>query len=193
MTKLSRNLFLAANLALIITYFVPIWHIDLDAPQYPEGIGLYIWLNTIDGEHPGDLDNMNILNHYIGMKKIVPDSIPELKIMPYIIGFMILLGLTVYAVRKKWLAWIWVILFIVLGIVGLYDFYLWGYDYGHDLNPHAAIKVPGMNYQPPLIGTKQLLNFTSTSLPAIGGIIIGVSILLCMTAIYLDIRKGKQS
>ena len=152
-----------------------------------------IRMHTIKGHQPHDLANINGLNHYIGMKKIVPDSIPELKILPYIIGFMILFGLSVYALKKRSLAWIWVILFLVLSIIGLYDFYLWGYDYGHDLDPHAAIKVPGMSYQPPLFGTKQLLNFTSTSLPSIGGNIIGISILLFMTAIYLDIRKGKQS
>jgi len=193
MNKLSRYIFLIAGLLLIFTYFLPIWSISLDAPQYPEGIGLHIWLHTIKGHQPHDLANINGLNHYIGMKEIVPDSIPELKIMPYIIGFMIMFALLVYFIKMKWLAWVWVILFIVIMIVGLYDYYIWGYDYGHDLNPKAAIKVPGMSYQPPLIGTKQLLNFTSTSLPAIGGIVIGVSILLGMIAIYLDIRKGKQS
>ena len=192
MNKLSRNIFLVATIILVLTYFLPIWSISLDAPQYPEGIGLHIWRHTIEGHNPHDLANINGLNHYIGMKKIVPDSIPDLKILPYIIGFMILFGLTVYALKKRSLAWIWVILFLVLSIIGLYDFYLWGYDYGHDLDPHAAIKVPGMSYQPPLFGTKQLLNFTSTSLPAIGGIVIGVSILLGMIAIYLDNRKGKK-
>ncbi len=47
--------------------------------------------------------------------------------------------------------------FFVLAAVGLYDFYMWEYDYGHNLNPHAAIKIPGMAYQPPLIGSKMLL------------------------------------
>lgn len=192
MNKVSRNIFLVAGIILILTYFLPIWSISLDAPQYPEGIGLHIWLYTIKGHNPHDLANINGLNHYIGMKEIVPDSIPELKFMPYIIGFMIIFALLVYFIKKKWLAWAWVILFIVLMIIGLYDYYIWGYDYGHDLNPQAAIKVPGMSYQPPLIGTKQLLNFKSTSLPAIGGIVIGVSILLGMISIYLNSRKGKQ-
>ena len=103
--KLSRNLFLVAGLILIITYFVPIWSISLDAPQYPEGIGMYIYLDTIVGHNPHDLVNINGLNHYIGMKEIVPDSIPELKFMPFIIGFMILLALIVFAVNKRFLAW----------------------------------------------------------------------------------------
>jgi copper chaperone NosL len=190
MKKISRILVLSSCIVLILTYFLPIWSISLDAPQYPEGIGMYVWLYTIDGHHPHDLDNINGLNHYIGMKKIVPESIPELKLMPYIMGFMILLALVAFLINKKWMVWIWVILFILIMIVGLYDYYIWGYDYGHDLNPKAAIKVPGMSYQPPLIGSKKLLNFTSTSWPAAGGFVIGISILMGMTAIFLDSRKG---
>ena len=190
MKKISRILVLSSCIVLILTYFLPIWSISLDAPQYPEGIGMHIWLYTIDGHHPHDLDNINGLNHYIGMKKIVPDSIPELKLMPYIMGFMILLALVAFLINKKWMVWIWVVLFILIMIVGLYDYYIWGYDYGHDLNPQAAIKVPGMSYQPPLIGSKKLLNFTSTSWPAAGGFVIGISILMGMTAIFLDSRKG---
>lgn len=193
MNPLARKLFLPASLLLSLTYFIPIWHISLDAPQYPEGIGMYIWLDQITGEKPHDLANLNGLNHYIGMKKIVPDAIPELKIMPYIIGFMIFLGLMVFLLNKKWLAWIWVILFVCIIGIGLYDFYLWGYDYGHDLDPTAAIKVPGMSYQPPVFGSKQLLNFVSTSLPAIGGIVIGISLALGFISIYLDSRKGVKS
>lgn len=190
MNKKSRILILVAGFILIFTYFLPIWSISLDAPQYPEGIGMYIFLNTIQGHHPHDLDNINGLNHYIGMKKIVPDSIPELKFMPFIMAFMIVFAILIYFINKKLWVWIWVILFFILMAVGLYDYYIWGYDYGHNLDPHAAIKVPGMSYQPPLIGTKKLLNFTSTSLPAAGGIVIGISIILGLTAIFLDSKKG---
>ena len=190
MKKISRILVLSSSILLILTYFLPIWSISLDAPQYPEGIGMYIYLHTIEGHHPHDLDNINGLNHYIGMKKIVPDSIPELKLMPYIMGFMILFALVVFLINKKWMVWIWIVLFIVIMVIGLYDYYIWGYDYGHDLNPQAAIKVPGMSYQPPLIGSKKLLNFTSTSWPAAGGFVIGISILLGVAAIILDSRKG---
>jgi copper chaperone NosL len=49
------------------------------------------------------------------------------------------------------------------------DFYRWNYNYGHNLDPNAAIQVPGMAYQPPLIGFKQLLNFGAYSIPDLGG------------------------
>ena len=189
MIPLSRKLFLTASLILVLTYFFPIWQITLDAPQYPEGIGMEIWLNQITGKNPNDLANINGLNHYIGMKAIVPDSIPELKVMPYIMAGLILFGLLVFLVNKKWLGWLWVIIFVALFTYGLYDYYQWGYEYGHNLDPKAAIKVPGMSYQPPLIGSKQILNFTSTSLPALGGIIAGLSILTGFYALFINDRK----
>jgi len=65
----------------------------------------------------------------------------------------------------------------------------WSYDYGHDLDPNAAIKIPGMTYQPPLIGSKQLLNIKATSLPDIGFYISVVSIVL---AGYVFWSSGKK-
>ena len=179
-----RLLIAFAALILIATYFVPIWKIDLNAPQYPEGLGLRIWLDEIGGLKPNDLQNINALNHYIGMKAIIPESIPELKIMPFIIAFMIFFGLVNAAIGKPILSKVWIVTFIIVGIVGLIDFYLWGYDYGHNLDPSAPIKVPGMTYQPPLIGSKQLLNIDAVSLPFTGGYIILFSILLTAFAVY---------
>ncbi|MCL4279415.1 MAG: hypothetical protein KJZ60_06965, partial [Ignavibacteriaceae bacterium] len=89
----SKILIIVASLILILTFFFPIWYIDLEAPQYPEGIGLEIWINKITGQQEHDLENINGLNHYIGMKRIEPDAIPELTIMPFVIIFMTLFGL----------------------------------------------------------------------------------------------------
>lgn len=187
----SKILLVIASLILILTFFFPLWSIDLEAPQYPEGIGLRIWLNQITGLHPNDLNSINGLNHYIGMKEIVPDAIPELKIMPYIIIFMIVFGLVSAITGKRILVYVWIMLFIILGAVGLYDFYLWEYDYGHDLNPHAAIKVPGMAYQPPLIGSKMLLNFNATSLPNFSFYILVIAVALAAFALFID-KKSKK-
>jgi copper chaperone NosL len=82
-----------AALALSLVFIFPIWSIDLWAPQYPEGLGLQIWLNKMTG----DLDNINLLNHYIGMHRIEPDSIPELKIFVYFFSFLVAFSLLVAA------------------------------------------------------------------------------------------------
>lgn len=189
MKKSSRIIVLVLSLSLIAAYFLPLWEIDLEAPQYPEGLGMKICINKLTG----DIPIINGLNHYIGMKFIVEDSIPELKFMPYILGAIIALFLTVVLTGRKILLQIAVVLFIIVGIVGAVDFYMWEYDYGHDLDPHAAIKIPGMNYQPPLWGSKQLLNFTAHSYPDTGGWIIiigGVSMLL--VGIYETFFNAKK-
>jgi copper chaperone NosL len=178
MKKFDIVITLFASLILLGSFFFPIWEIELQAPQYPEGIGLQIWVNQIIGVNEHDLHNINKLNHYIGMKEIVPEAIPELTYMPYIIMFLSLFGISASILKKKYLVTIWLGLIIIFMMAGLYDFYLWGYDYGHNLNPNAPIKVPGMSYQPPLIGSKQLLNMTSVSLPAMGSFFIAISFMM---------------
>lgn len=194
MNSLSKIIVASASVLLILTFFFPLWYINLEAPQYPEGIGLEIWINQITGQKPNDLTNINGLNHYIGMKKIVPDAIPELKIMPFIIIFLILFGLIAAFTGKRFLIYSWISIFIILAAVGLYDFYMWEYDYGHNLNPHAAIKIPGMAYQPPLIGSKMLLNFNAISMPDISFYLLVIAVGLAIIALITDKKlKGKRN
>jgi copper chaperone NosL len=188
MKKITRILLIVLSLLLIAGYFLPIWEITLEAPQYPEGLGMQIWINKITG----DLNTINGLNHYIGMKFIEPDSIKELKIMPYILALLIFFGLIVGFTGKKKLLTLFVIFFLILGIAGAVDFYIWEYDYGHNLNQEAAIKVPGMSYQPPLIGSKELLNFVANSWPDTGGwILIGCGIVSVLMLFY-EIKYNKK-
>lgn len=167
---------LFAALILIPMYFVPFWSISMQAPQYPEGIGMYISINDIQGHNRHDLQSINTLNHYIGMKEIHKEDIPELVIIPWIVAGMILFGIIAALSGNPKVVLSWLIVFVLLCIAGLVDYYLWGYDYGHNLDPQAPIKVPGMSYQPPLIGSKQLLNIKANSWPYWGSIFIALSI-----------------
>lgn len=171
-------MFLAA-IILIGMFFFPVWKITLDAPQFPGGLELNIWVDGFSGEKGDDGDiiqNINILNHYIGMKFIYPDSIPELTYFPIVIYVMIGLGVLFAIIGKRWGYLTWFILMIILGILAIYDFYLWLYDYGHNLDPNAPIQVPGMVYQPPLLGAKDLLNFYVTSYPNWGSLFMVLAI-----------------
>lgn len=182
MSASNRWLVLVAVLLLGGAWLRPLWHIGLEAPQYPEGLGMYVWVDRITGERPHELQSINGLNHYIGMKAIVPESIPELRWMPWLLGGLAVLGLAAAATGSRRLLTVWVVAFMLLAVAGLADFYRWGYDYGHNLDPTAAIRVPGMAYQPPLIGSKQLLNFRATSWPALGGIALILSLGLGLLA-----------
>lgn len=182
----SRMLAALAAMLLVPVFLLPIWTIDLVAPQYPEGIGMEIMVNTIRGQSEWDLQNINGLNHYIGMKEIHPDSIRELDIMPWLLGGLLVFALVVAATGRKRLLQAWVVTFVLLAAAGLVDFWMWGYDYGHNLNPDAAIKVPGMVYQPPLIGSKQLLNFRAYSWPGAGGLFAFASLGIGVLALWLE-------
>lgn len=188
MKQFHRIIMAVAALLLLLVFTFPIWRITLIAPQYPDGVSLYIWINKLSGSEPGTLQNINILNHYVGMKMIEPDSIPELKYFPYVIYAMLGLGLLFALIGKRWLYFGWSFLMGILGVLGLYDFYLWEYDYGHNLSPNAPIKVPGMAYQPPLFGEKMLLNFTAQSYPEGATYVFAIAIFLG----YVAFRYGKR-
>jgi copper chaperone NosL len=189
LTRAPRLLVAVAALLLGVMFVTPVWSIRLIAPQYPEGLGLFIRLNTITGVKEHDLQSINSLNHYIGMRAIEPSAIPELRYMPWIVATLILAGLVVAVLGRRRLLVGWVVAFAAVGAAGMYDFWRWGYDYGHNLNAEqAVIVVPGMTYQPPLIGSKQLLNFHATSLPHIGATAAGLAFLLGVVALVLAYR-----
>jgi copper chaperone NosL len=187
----SRVLMMAAAFALMLMFAFPLWKITLAAPQYPKGISMFIWVNKITGSDPGTLQNINILNHYIGMKPIEPDSIPELQFMQYIILALGGLALLLALINKWQVNLLWLIILVGAATLAIYDFYLWEYDYGHNLDPHAAIKIEGMAYQPPLIGKKVILNFTAYSWPRLGSLFMTLSMVSAGFAVYLG-RKEKK-
>jgi copper chaperone NosL len=127
------------------------------------------------------------------MKAIVPDAIPELRLMPRIVAGLMLLGFITAGAGRRWLLYAWTATFVVVALAGLADFWYWGYDYGHDLDPTAAIKIPGLSYQPPIIGSKRLLNFTAHSWPALGGWAIVLSVMAGVALSAIEWRQTRTS
>lgn len=190
MTRTARVLTAIASVTLGALFLVPLWQIHLVAPQYPEGLGMRIGISDIRGVGPDDLNNINGLNHYIGMKHITPDAIPELRYMPWIVGGLIIFGLIAAAVANRKVLFAWMGTFSVVAVAGLVDFWRWEYDYGHNIDfEHAIIKIPGMNYQPPLIGVKQLLNFTAVSWPDVGAWLALAAFGLGALAVIVTVRS----
>lgn len=163
--QLSRILVILAVIFLVLAIFLPIWQIQLSAPQYPEGLVLKIYAKGL----AGDVEVVNGLNHYIGMRTLHSHDFIEFTLLPYILGVLAALGLLAAFINKKNVYYAYIALFMLVAIVSMVDFYRWEYNYGHNLDPEAPIQVPGMSYQPPLIGYKQLLNFGAFSIPDVGG------------------------
>ncbi len=182
-----RLLLLLASFLLIGLYLFPLWRITLEAAQFPGGLRLNIWISKFSGDEGGGniINNINILNHYIGMQDIEPDAIPELKYFPYVVGTMISLGVLFVAVDKTLGYFLWSAILSILALLAVYDFYLWLYDYGHNLDPMAPIKIEGMAFMPPVFGEKDLLNFYVRSYPRLGSIFLFLSVAVSGLACWI--------
>lgn len=188
-TNISRILLALGALSLLIMLTVPIWYIYLTAPQYPEGLEMQIWHNTLTG----DVKIISALNHYIGMRAISVEMFPEFEYLGTVIMAVSGLCLVLALIGRWWSSLVYWLVLAVADSLALYDFWRWGYDYGHNLDPTAPIIIPGMAYQPPVLGYKKLLNFEAWSLPDTGGwILMGVTGLALLVTAYEWWRHRKQ-
>lgn len=190
------------SLFLLGLYVFPLWQIMLKAPQYPDPLGLNIHINGIRGVGEFDIQNIDGLNHYIGMKTLPKaDEMWEFSTFPKVIGAMAALGVLIGIfglmgrLGHKWFLG-WFLLMSVLGVLGMYDFNVWLVDYGTNLDPNAIMKLTNpdgslMTYKPPLLGQVKMANFDVTSLPTTGGYLLFVGMFLTAAAFYLGWRNTK--
>ncbi len=187
--ELSRNariLVALAALLLIPAALLPVWRITLIAPQYPNGLSLVLYPHKVAGE----VQEVNVLNHYIGMKEIEPDEFPEFRFIPFLImRFLALAILAALAARVEIAALGWID-FVIFGVVMLVDFQHWLYEYGHNLAPSAPIRMDP--FTPKFIGTTQVANFTVQSWPAAGAILMGIAGALGPAALIFDWRSRRR-
>ncbi len=188
-----RFMFLAGVLLLAFIYLAPLWKISMGIPQYPKSIDIHIWINGIENGSPKAIEIMNVLNHNIGMQEIKPDSIKELKFFPYILLGLILSGVIITFINNKKFRLYWIIALVILLAAAFVDFYLWEYDYGHNLDPEAPLKVEGSSFQPPIIGVKMILNFRISSWPMTGAIFPLLSLFVTFMAVFIENRKKNET
>ncbi|MBO2544408.1 hypothetical protein J0871_08295 [Salegentibacter sp. BDJ18] len=194
--KRSAILMILGSLLLLGLFYFPLWNIQLGAPQYPDPMGMDIFISGIEGEEEFDIQNIDGVNHYIGMKKIPkPAEMWEFRVFPIVIAGMAILGVLLGALgffKKIPASWFlgWFILMLVLGLLGMYDFNNWLLDYGTDLDPKAIIKLTDsegnpINYKPPLFGTQKILNFTAHSYPRTGAYLMFIGMSLTLVAWWI--------
>jgi hypothetical protein len=175
---------------LVLAFTAPLWRISLAAPQYPRGLVLDIYAYKVEGGNGGQhLKEINNLNHYIGMRTISRAELSDLDWMPFALGALALLALRCAAVGNVRALIDLTVLTGYIGAFAMGRFAYRMYVYGHNLDPNAPFKVPP--FTPPLIGSKQLANFVTTSMPGLGSIWIGVFIggLAALTVWHLAQRR----
>ncbi|MFI5372276.1 MAG: hypothetical protein ACHQ52_12030 [Candidatus Eisenbacteria bacterium] len=186
---IERRLIVLAALVLLPVFFLPvlpIWQMRMHAPQYPEGLTLTIYTNTIKG----DVDKINTLNHYVGMHKITPTDFREFTYMPQLLTFFGVMALLAALVNRRWVAIVGWLAFTAFAGLMFTDYARWLYHYGHDLDPRAAIRLP--TFTPPVIGFKQMANFKVWSLPGTGTLLLGLAWLLGPVILLFGRRTGAR-
>jgi copper chaperone NosL len=191
LTVWARTLVLAAVAALAIGSVLPLWRIQLVAPQYAEGLTLDMYAYQIVAGNGGqDLAEINTLNHYIGMKPIAQADFLEMKVLPFAIGIFVLLGLRAVAVGRIMSLVDLAVMFGYFGVFSLGSFAYRLYTYGHQLDPHAPMTIEP--FTPVVFGSQQIANFVQTSLPRAGTVCM-VAFLVCLVAaIWLSVREARR-
>jgi copper chaperone NosL len=159
-----RLMLLLAAVLTVAIYLFPLWTLTMFAPQYPDGLRLEIYSYKLEGGNQGqDVKEINLLNHYIGMKDLVEEDFTEFKWMPFVVGALGLLFLRAAVHGTVGHLLDVLVLYLYFGAFSLWSFAFKFYSYGHHLAPSAAVKVPP--FMPPLFGYKQLANFEVYSYP----------------------------
>ena len=184
-----RGLLLLATLLLVPTYLAPLWKLTMYAPQYQEGLRLEIYSYKLEGGNRGqDVKEINILNHYIGMRDLVAEDFTEFQWLPFVIGAIGLLVLRAAVFGTVGHVLDVTVLFVYFSLFSLWSFAYKLWSYGHSLAPNAAVKV--QPFVPPVLGGQQIANFEIYSYPALGSYALGGAALALLAALGLSWRAA---
>jgi hypothetical protein len=187
-----RLLIITAAALLVVSYTLPLWNLTMFAPQYQDGLRLDIYSHTMVGGRGGqDVKEINVLNHYIGMRDLTVEDFTEFKWMPFVLGALALLFLRAAVLGKVAALVDVLVLFAYFGAFSLWSFGYKLYRYGHDLSPTAAVKVPG--FTPPMFGYRKIANFEVYSYPQAGSYLMAAVMVLLAAALVLAWREHRRT
>ena len=174
-----------------LAFTAPLWRISMVAPQYPQGLSMDVYAYKLAGGNDGqDIKEINVLNHYIGMHRLDATASADLDWIPFALGAMALMALRVSAlgtVRDL------IDMLVVTGYVSLFAFGRFVYRlwvFGHDLDPHAPMKVKP--FMPVIIGHRTVANFETYSYPQLGSFLLALFAVGVVTLTVWHLVLGRQ-
>jgi hypothetical protein len=168
----ARLLLVLLVVPLLLSFAFPLWQIRMKAPQYPDGLKMDIWSYQVVGGNDGhDIQEINVLNHYIGMHTITREELRDLDWIPFGVVAMALLALRAALLGNvRTLIDLSMIAFYISAVA--FGRVVWMlYDFGHHLDPKAPVKIEP--FMPVVIGSKQIANFLTHSMPQLGSLLMG--------------------
>lgn len=187
----TRIVLLLLIIPVLLSYWTPLWTIRLEAPQYPNGISVAIYSYKIVGGHNGqDINEINELNHYIGMRKLDRSEFVDLDWIPFVFGVLVLLTLRQAALGDLRGLVDLVALTVYVSVFAFARYILQLYTFGHNLDPSAPVKIAP--FMPVILGKKQLANFTTYGLPGTGSFLLAIFTIGVVTLAVVDFRRASR-
>jgi hypothetical protein len=175
-----------AAILLIISVFMPYWSLVLHAPQYPQGLVVHAFLNHLEG----DVQEIDGLNHYIGMRPLDEAAQFEKSISIFAIGALALLVLAAAFIHSLWSALL-ALPAILLPAVFLADLYFWLSNFGQNLDPTAALSSAVQPFTPTILGEGIIGQFKTVGYADLGLLTASAASILILVGLYLQRRAYK--
>lgn len=175
-----------AALLLLISVFLPYWSLTLHAPQYPGGLEVKLYVNHVTG----DVDEIDGLNHYIGMRSLKEAAPLERTLsIVMIVGIALLSAAAIY-IHSPVAAFFSFPAFLFPGIF-LADLYFWLWNFGTNLDPRAPLSSSVKPFVPPLLGEGNVGQFKTVAAWDIGLIMAFVASALIVVGLYFHRKAYK--
>lgn len=190
----TRVLMALAIVCALAAFQAPLWTMSFQSNQYPDPLRLAIYIDHLEGqktEMRDDLREINSLNHYIGMRPLLESDFAEFVWLPFVVGFFVLILLRAIVLGSVRDLVDVTALFTYFGLFSAWVFYRRLYEYGHNLDPEAAIDVEP--FTPPFFGRVKIANFWIESFPGGGSWALTALGLLLVVALVIAILKARRS
>jgi hypothetical protein len=179
-------LLLVARILLLVSLFLPYWHMELQAPQYPDGLHMTAHLNALTG----DVAEIDGLNHYIGMRSLYEAAEIERFVGVFImIAFIVMLELASH-IHTRWAALL-VAPVVLFPVVFLVDLHLWMRHFGLNLDPNAPLSNAVKPFVPTALGKGGIGQFVTIASPGAGLILATVASVVLIVALFFHRRAYK--
>lgn len=181
----QRVLLLVAAVLSAAATFLPLWGMTLVSTQYPEGLRMIVYPSRITG----DIDELNTLNHYIGMPRISNDFFHELRVLPLLFAAIAVGCLLALVIRRAWVKLVPLAVMAGVAAYGFWSMHQRLFQFGHQLDPRAAIHIAP--FTPPMLGENQIAQFATYSYFSWGTFLPLIAGGLVIAALVLDLRQHR--
>ena len=175
-----------ARMSILVSLFLPYWHMTLEAPQYPDGLNVTAFINRLTG----DITEIDGLNHYIGMRPLEEAAQLERSLSVVMLLALMLLVEGAVHVHSKWAALL-AMPAILFPPFFLLDLHLWMSHFGQNLDPTAPLSNAIKPFTPPVLGVGMIGQFKTIASPGAGLILASIGSVLSVIGLFFHRRAFK--